>query len=85
MGRLIDIDEYCKEHCIKNCSESQRSACSIAMMPTAFDVKAVVKELEKLADRYNDKILNFEHGQYYDGAEDGIRNAIEVVRRGGVK
>lgn len=54
--------------------------------PTAFDVDKVVEQLEKLADEANDKIL--EAGGlrlYYDGYEDAMRTAVEIVKGGGVE
>lgn len=52
--------------------------------PTAFDVDKVVKQLEKLADEANDKILEAGGLQlYYDGYEDAMRTAVEIVKGGG--
>lgn len=54
--------------------------------PTAFDVDKVVKQLEKLADEANDKILEAGGLQlYYDGYEDAMRTAVEIVKGGGVE
>ena len=53
--------------------------------PTAFDVDKVVEQLEKLADEANDKILEAGELQlYYDGYEDAMRTAVEIVKGGGV-
>ena len=41
-------------------------------------IKAVVKELEQLADDSND----YMYESYFNGKEDGIREAIEVVKQG---
>ena len=42
-------------------------------------------ELEKLADKANDKILEAGALQlYYDGYEDAMRTAVEIVKGGGV-
>ena len=50
-----------------------------------YDLDKVVAELEKLADKANDKILEAGELQlYYDGYEDGMRTAVEVVKGGGV-
>ena len=43
-------------------------------------IKAVVKELEQLVDVSNDHMYE----SYFDGKEDGIREAIEIVKQGGV-
>ena len=54
--------------------------------PTAFDVDKVVEQLEKLADEANDKILEAGGLQlYYDGYEDAMRTAVEIVKGGGVE
>lgn len=58
---------------------------AVKEVPTAYDPDKVVVELEKLADKANDKILEAgELQQYYDGYEDGLRLAIEIVKGGGV-
>ena len=50
-----------------------------------YDPGKVVEQLEDLADKANDKILEAgELQQYYDGYEDGVRTAIELVKGGGV-
>lgn len=57
----------------------------ILKQPTAYDPDKIVEELEKLADKANDKILEAGELQiYYDGYEDGMRTAVEVVKGGGV-
>ena len=54
--------------------------------PTAFDADKVVEQLEKLADEANDKILEAGGLQlYYDGYEDAMRTAVEIVKGGGVE
>nr|DAE13605.1 MAG TPA: hypothetical protein [Siphoviridae sp. ctVif31] len=54
--------------------------------PTAFDVDKVVEQLKKLADEANDKILEAGGLQlYYDGYEDAMRTAVEIVEGGGVE
>ena len=57
----------------------------ILKQPTAYDPEKVVSELDNLADKANDKILEAGELQlYYDGYEDGMRTAVEVVKGGGV-
>lgn len=52
--------------------------------PTAFDVDKVAEQLEKLADEANDKILEAGGLQlYYDGYEDAMRTAVEIMKGGG--
>ncbi len=44
-----------------------------------------MEELDKLADKANDKVLEAGELQlYYDGYEDGMRTAVEIVKGGGV-
>ena len=78
MGRLIDADEYCAKHCVRNCSESQRSACSLGTIPTAYDVEDVVKQIEKL-------ILPLYLCLPSDIVDDFKQKLIDIVRNGGVK
>ena len=56
----------------------------IKEQPTAYDVDKVVEQLEKLANEANDKILEAGGLQlYYDGYEDAMRTAVEIVKGGG--
>lgn len=78
--RLIDEDEL-----IKGRIENDPVVIAAKCTPTAYDPDKVVAELEKLADKANDKILEAGELQlYYDGYEDGVRKAVEVVKGGGV-
>lgn len=52
--------------------------------PCAYDVDEVVEKLETLSDEMNDKILTKDSPLYYDGYEDGVDAAIEIVKRGGL-
>lgn len=57
----------------------------ILKQPTAYDPEKVVSELDKLADKANDKILeDVALSLYYDGYEDAMRTAVEIVKGGGV-
>lgn len=57
----------------------------ILKQPIAYDPEKVVSELDKLADKANDKILEAGGLQlYYDGYEDALRTAVEIVKGGGV-
>ena len=52
---------------------------------TAYDSEKVVSELDKLADKANDKILeDAALCLYYDGYKDAMRTAVEIVKEGGV-
>lgn len=78
--RLIDADGM-TEGRVENDPVVIAAKCA----PTAYDPDKVVEELEKLADKANDKILEASELQlYYDGYEDGMRTAVEVVKGGGV-
>ena len=73
--RMVDIDDIAVSVMME-----------IEEQPTAYDVDKVVAELEKLADKANDKILEAGELQlYYDGYEDALRTAVEVVKGGGVE
>lgn len=90
--RLIDAD-LLKEKCkitgefMNNfqCVDLVTLGSVIDAQPAVYNQNKVVAELEKLADKANDKILEAgELQQYYDGYEDGVRTAIELVKGGGV-
>lgn len=88
MGRLIDADKI-----IDKLGFSDREIyckCLIADQPTAFDVEAVVEELEeemRLADKEKERCAR-ENPLQFDNAKgyaNGIANAIEIVKKGGAK
>jgi len=87
MGRLIDESElidiiqgseelldFQKDECIR----------CIKACDTAYDPDKVVQQLERISDEMNDMILESDNPQYYDGYEDGVDKAIEIVKAGGV-
>lgn len=85
MSRLIDADKL--KHVI-HCAYSDDLEIleKIDEQPTAFDVDKVVEQLEKLANEANDKILEAGGLQlYYDGYEDAMRTAVEIVKGGGAE
>ena len=90
MSRLIDADElieYIKiwEIGTSISSDQKEFIDCINRQSTAFDVDKVVEQVEKLADEANDKILEAGELQlYYDGYEDAMRTAVEIVKGGGV-
>ena len=58
---------------------------TVLEQPFAYEPENIVKELEKLADKANDKILeDVALSLYYDGYEDAMRTAVEIVKGGGV-
>lgn len=79
--RLIDADAMIKELGISD--RDIYCKCLIEEQPTAFDVEAVVKELEKM------KLVRVE--QCHEDYEievmtaSNFDDAIEIVRKGGVK
>lgn len=80
MGRLIDADAL-----IKGRVENDPVVIAAKCAPTAYDPGKVVEQLEDLADKANDKILEDAGlSLYYDGYEDGMRTAVEIVKEGGV-
>lgn len=88
--RLIDADELIKyikiwEIGTSISSDQKEFIDCINKQPTAFDVDKVVEQLEKMANEANDKILEAGGLQlYYDGYEDAMRTAVEIVKGGGV-
>lgn len=84
MDRLIDADKIIDS--LGNSDMDFAIGAVIDKQPTAFDVDKVVEQLEKLADEANDKILESGGLQlYYDGYEDAMRTAVEIVKGGGVE
>lgn len=88
--RLIDTDKLKKDILLQNILGEpiqkiiDRYIHIVDEQPTAFDVDKVVEQLEKLADEANDKILEAGGLQlYYDGYEDAMRTAVEIVKGGG--
>ena len=76
MGRLIDADKMINELGISD--RDIYCKCLIEEQPTAFNVEAVVDELEKILDGLSDG------GDDWFTAEK-INEAIDIVRKGGVK
>ena len=84
MSRLIDADKIIDS--LGNSDMDFAIGAVIDEQPTAFDVDKVVEQLEKLANEANDKILEAGGLQlYYDGYEDAMRTAVEIVKGGGVE
>lgn len=90
--RLIDADKLKKDILLQNILGEpiqkiiDRYIHIVDEQPTTFDVDAVVEQLEKLANEANDKILEAGGLQlYYDGYEDAMRTAVEIVKGGGVE
>ena len=55
---------------------------------TAFDKEKVIEELNEKADYARNRWLNStKEGQtkYWEGKENGIREAIEIVEKGGIR
>ena len=90
--QLIDADKLKKDILLQNILGEpiqkiiDRYIHIVDEQPTAFDADKVVEQLEKLADEANDKILEAGGLQpYYDGYEDAMRTAVEIVKGGGVE
>ena len=45
---------------------------------------ATIERLQKISDEAHDLIMVSDSPQYYDGYEDGVDKAIEIVKGGGV-
>lgn len=91
MSRLINADKL--KEAINSSLNTGRETFSpeiiceaVDEQPTDFDLDKVVEQLEKLEDEANDKILEASGLQlYYDGYEDAMRTAVEIVKGGGVE
>ena len=80
MGRLIDADKLLEE--LREChplSLSYGILSDIEYFPTAYDIDKVVEQLEEL------KETAYECYRCASGAYVAVCNAIEIVKRGGVK
>lgn len=82
--RLIDADDF-----IEQLGSSEREIYFkglIEEQPTAYDVEAVVKQIEeKLSGANFVKATQEVNESFYDGLVFAYSVAIEIVRRGGVK
>ena len=60
----------------------------IESAPTAYDVDAVVKQLEEEQEKLDTSLWAVENGDWYaqrcNGINDGLEKAIEIVEGGGV-
>lgn len=65
--------------------ELQEKLCNLVdSVPIAFDVDNVLEDLEMTADAANDEIMaRAGCEQYYDGYEDGVCAAIEIIKEEG--
>ena len=85
MRRLIEAEELKKRiHCLY--SDDLEILEKIDEQPTAYDVEAVVKELEDLKMRYYFTIANTGDADKdcaYLNTANAIDRAIEIVKRGG--
>lgn len=89
--RLIDADTFKKQIAgmtiANNYPVNKASAlCDlIDAQPTAYNLDNVIAQMKEQADKANDKILEVSCLQlYYDGYEDGMQTAVEIVKGGGV-
>lgn len=55
----------------------------IDSQPTAYDVEAVVRELEELFNTYLENVLIQREGRHYVNTMHIFEKAIEIVNRGG--
>lgn len=85
--RLIDADELKEHYDITNWNKPY--GCSferIDRQPTAFDLENVIERLDEKRRKYRreadvqmHKYHNEDWGQYLDGLQCGIREAIEII------
>lgn len=85
----INTDFY--EHFTAHHDSDQTALIDMVMqdieeIPTAYDVDAVCEEIQKQSDYASDNIMTDKnHEMYWDGREDGLDEALEIVRNGGKK
>lgn len=85
MSRLIDADKLLEE--LREChplSLSYGILSDIEYFPTAYDIDKVVDELMERRYTYCG-LFEYEEDLYKDGKFDAYEDAIEIVKRGGVK
>lgn len=68
------------------CCNADEAYEKIKNLPTAYDVDTVCEEIQKKSDKASDNIMEDKgNEQYWDGKEDGLDEALEIVRNGGKK
>ena len=86
MGRLIDADAFKRQIAGMTIANSYsvnkaNALCElIDAQPIAYDVEAVVKQLEAVDNQIE---IQYENN-YEKGLSDGIEKAVEIVKGGGV-
>lgn len=86
MGRLIDADAFKRQIAGMTIANSYsvnkaNALCElIDTQPIAYDVDAVVKQLEAVDNQIE---IQYENN-YEKGLSDGIEKAVEIVKGGGV-
>ena len=93
--REIGTVEECRKALIENLMQEIPLAENVHIFrdiienqPTAFDKEKVIEELNEKADYARNRWLNStKEGQtkYWEGKENGIREAIEIVKKGGIE
>ena len=81
-GKYVRVDDV-----MELINTSNRGSCDYFIVDQIEELcrSEKIYELDKLADKANDKILEAGELQlYYDGYEDALRTAVEVVKEGGV-
>lgn len=80
LGEDVDLDNFAM--LVQDAIQSYKKMVidTIKNQPTAYDIDKVIVNLEQLADASNDHMYE----SYFDGKEDGIREAIEIVKQGGL-
>ena len=79
-----EIDNYvmCLE-CRSKTKLYNTKASAIKAWNTRKPMQNIVERLEAISDEANDKIIVLEDSMYYDGYEDGVDKAIEIVKEEG--
>ena len=80
MSRLIDADKI-KPEDFYDCVNTEECMAVINEQPTAYDVEAVVRELEDVLTAHEKQYDKY-HDYFSLGAIGGIKTAIKIVRGG---
>lgn len=81
--RLIDADKFKGKVIASHTGSGVIKLIAINDVPTAYDLDKVAEKLQKISDEAHDLIIVSDSPQYYDGYEDGVDKAIEIVKGGG--
>ena len=89
--RLIDEADVVKaidKHTQPDGTLDDDISCILEEVQTVFDKEKVIEELNRKSDYARNRWLNQtkeKHSKYWDGKENGFREAIQIVEKGGIE